>query len=175
MNSNYQEDVRISDNIVTQCAEIYRRIRNTLFKFCLANISDFDFNKDQQNAFRDEDKYVLYQLNENATKIHQAYQEYDFMTIIKIINNHVIDLSSWYFDLIKDTIYCETKNHPVRRVIQTVLYHILLTYLKLLAPIIPHTAEEVYSFMSLPNKKTSIVLEHYEPTKLNSFDINKAK
>jgi isoleucyl-tRNA synthetase len=94
VSSNYQEDVRISDNIVNQCAEIYRRIRNTLFKFCLANLSDFNFIKDQCDSFSDEDKYILCQLTENIEKVHNAYREYDFMTIIKIINNHVIELSS---------------------------------------------------------------------------------
>jgi isoleucyl-tRNA synthetase len=97
------------------------------------------------------------------------------MTIIKIINNHVIELSSWYFDLIKDTLYCENANHPARRAIQTVLHHVLLSYLKLLAPIIPHTAEEVYACWSLPHKQASITLESYKLAEIKTFNIDKSK
>jgi isoleucyl-tRNA synthetase len=158
-NSNYQEDVRISDNILIQNAEIYRRLRNTLFKFCLANISDFKYEENVNNDFSEVDRLILTKLADNVERINLSYEQHDFMTVIRIINMHIIDLSSWYFDIIKDTLYCEDKNDPKRRTIQTVLFHILHSYLILLAPIIPHTCEEAYSFMNIANKKTSIVME----------------
>jgi isoleucyl-tRNA synthetase len=159
-NSNFEDDMRISDNILNQIAEIYRRIRNTLFRFCLANISDFDFEIDQNFNFDNVDSFVLTKLQNNITKINAHYEKYQFSNIIKIISNHVIELSAWYFDLIKDTLYCEAKNNPRRRCIQTVLYTIVKSYLILLTPIIPHTCEEVYKFIKVEKKYESVCLEH---------------
>ncbi|GHU47730.1 hypothetical protein FACS1894218_2770 [Bacilli bacterium] len=151
--------MRISDNILIQNAEIYRRLRNTLFKFCLANISDFDFDKNACNDFSEIDCLVLTKLAANIDHINLCYEQYDLMTIIRIINSHVIELSGWYFDIIKDALYCEQQNSLRRRTIQTVLFHVLHSYLILLTPIIPHTCEEVYSFIKISHKGPSIILE----------------
>lgn len=158
---DFNEDVRISKTILTQSAEIYRRIRNSLFKFVLSNISDFDFNKDANYNFSDADNYIINQLVDNMKIINKAYQNYDFATIIKIINLHIIKLSGWYFDLIKDTLYCESKDNQARRAIQTVLYYLIKAYLYALAPIIPHTCEEVYQTNKLNEINDSIFLTHY--------------
>ncbi len=160
-NSNYKEDVRISKNILTQTAEIYRRIRNTIFKFILSNISDFNYEEHKNFNFTDADNLVLNQLKENLEIIIKAYESYDFATIIKTINLHTIKLSSWYFDLIKDSLYCDEVNNQRRRVIQTTLYWILKVYLSSLTPIIPHTCEEVYKFANFTNKKESVFLEEF--------------
>jgi isoleucyl-tRNA synthetase len=77
---------------------------------------------------------------------------------VRIINTHVIELSGWYFDLIKDTLYCESPNDAKRRTIQTVLYQILKAYLILLTPIMPHTCEEVYTNFNIENKLASVNL-----------------
>lgn len=158
-NSNYVADVSISDNILKQIAEIYRRIRNSLFRFCLSNIDDFDFAKDAKYFFSPEDIYVLNQLKTNIEKINQAYEKFDFSVAVKTINAHVIELSSWYFDLIKDTLYCDEANNERRRTIQTVLYFLLNSYLSFLAPIIPHTAWEVHGFFKKDKKQPNIMLE----------------
>ncbi len=159
--SNYSEDVRISKNILVQTAEIYRRIRNSLFKFVLSNISDFQYSTNKSTNFDEYDKYVLHCLKQNLEKINKAYDEFDFSIVVKTINLHVIDLSSSYFDVIKDTLYCEKVNDTRRRAIQTVLYTLLKTYLMCLTPIIPHTCEEVYSFFNVENKKESVMLEKW--------------
>ena len=158
-NSNYVADVSISDNILKQISEIYRRIRNSLFRFCLANLDDFDFAKDARYDFGPEERYVLNQLKDNIDKINKAYETFDFSIVVKTINAHVIELSSWYFDLIKDTLYCDEVNDSRRRSIQTLLYFLLNSYLCYLAPIIPHTAFEVHSFFKKPNKAANIMLE----------------
>ncbi|XQP55513.1 MAG: isoleucine--tRNA ligase [Mycoplasmoidaceae bacterium] len=158
-NSNYVADVAISENILKQISEIYRRIRNSLFRFCLSNLADYDFAKDAKYFFGPEDLYVLNQLKTNIKKINQAYETFDFSVIVKTINAHVIELSSWYFDLIKDTLYCDEANNEKRRTIQTVLYFLLNSYLCFLAPIIPHTAFEVHGFVNKPNKAANIMLE----------------
>ncbi|MCQ2956806.1 MAG: hypothetical protein MJ233_03000 [Mycoplasmoidaceae bacterium] len=92
-NSNYVADVSISDNILKQISEIYRRIRNSLFRFCLSNIDDFDFNKDAKYFFATEDLYVLNQLKTNIDKINKGYEAFDFSVAVKTINAHIIELS----------------------------------------------------------------------------------
>ncbi len=158
-NSNYVADVSISDNILKQISEIYRRIRNSLFRFCLSNIDDFDFAKDAKYFFSEEDKYVLNQLKDNIDKINKAYEVFDFSVAVKTINAHIIELSSWYFDLIKDCLYCDETNNEKRRSIQTVLYFLLNSYLSFLTPIIPHTAWEVHGFFKKDKKQANVMLE----------------
>lgn len=158
-NSNYVTDISISDNILKQIAEMYRRIRNSLFRFCLSNIDDFDYAKDANFNFEAEDLYVLNDLKQNIEKINKAYEVFEFSTVIKTINAHIIELSSWYFDLIKDSLYCDVATDPRRRAIQTVLYTLLNTYLIFLAPIIPHTAYEVHGFFKKADKASNIMLE----------------
>ncbi len=157
--TNYFDDVRISKNILNQVVEIYRRIRNSLLKFISSNLSDFDFAKDKCLDFSKADLYILDQLKTNVAKILTAYEKFDFSFIIKTINLHTIELSSWYFNLIKDSLYCDSINDKNRRSIQTVLYLILCTYLALLAPIIPHTCEECYQSLNLGEKSESIFLD----------------
>ncbi len=158
-NSNYVADVSISDNILKQISEIYRRIRNSLFRFCLSNIDDFNLEKDAKYFFAPEDLYVLNQLRTNIEKINKGYEAFDFSIAVKTINAHIIELSGWYFDLIKDTLYCDEANNERRRTIQTVLYFLLNSYLCFLAPIIPHTAFEVHGFFKKANKQDNIMLE----------------
>jgi isoleucyl-tRNA synthetase len=170
--------VSISEKILTQTAEIYRRIRNSLFKFCLANIADFNYLKNKNTEYREVDQFILQQLANNVKKINEAYKSYNFSQVVQIINNHVIELSSWYFDIIKDALYCETPDEPVRRVIQTVLHKILHTYLVLLTPIVPHTCEEAYEVLKISEKsvmfeqwinKLSIKVNHSIVDKINYF------
>jgi isoleucyl-tRNA synthetase len=99
-------------------------------------------------------------LHQNIKIINNAYEKYQFNTIVKAINAHVVELSGWYFDLIKDTLYCEKRDDPRRRCIQTVLYTILKSYLIFLTPIIPHTCEEVYKYLNLSSKQISVHLEN---------------
>lgn len=158
-NADYTNDVSISDNILKQVAEIYRRIRNSLFKFCLSNI--FDYVPNNNDEFSEADLFVLNQLQDNIKTINDAYKSFSFNVIIKTINNHIIELSSWYFDLIKDSLYCDQLNSKKRHAIQTVLYNLLYCYTILLQPIIPHTTEEVYAHFAKENKCKSIILEKW--------------
>ncbi|GMO14367.1 MAG: isoleucine--tRNA ligase [Mycoplasmoidaceae bacterium] len=161
--SDYSQDVRIGENILKQVSETYRRIRNTLFKFILSNIDDFDINKDEKTCkFAEEDLYILSQLSDNVKKLNTKFYDFNFLQIIDLINNHIIELSSWYFDIIKDVLYCDAPNTPRRRAIQYVLYNIVTQYLFMLAPIIPHTCEEVYSFIKMSNKKESVFLHDHK-------------
>lgn len=170
--SNYLEDVRISQEIILQSAELYRKIRNTLFKFILGNLNDYDYKFSKKAEFNSADKYVLFTLSQNLKNIQDSYENYDFKMIIKIISKHLLELSSWYFDYIKDSLYCDAKISNRRLTIQTVLYLILDNYLRVLAPIIPHSCEECYSFFNKKDKQKSIHLEEWSIYKSNFKDVN---
>ena len=160
-NSDYQDDVRISSDILNQISEMYRRIRNSIFKFILSNLSDFNYEKDKSMDFDLADAYILNELKQNMSKIIDAYENYNFSVVIKTINLEAIKLSGWYFDIIKDSLYCDEPNNKHRRAIQTVLYTVLNFYMLALAPIIPHTSEEVYKHFNITNKKDSVFLNEF--------------
>ena len=159
--SDYLEDVKISKEILSQSAEIYRRIRNTLFKFILGNIGDFDYSKIKNVKYSQADLYVLNELSETVKEVTNFYENFNYKSIIKLVNKNLANLSSWYFDYIKDILYCEKKDDPKRIAVQATLYQLLDNYLKLLAPIIPHTCEEAYSFFDKKNKQKSVHLEDW--------------
>lgn len=157
--SEYTEDQRFGENIIKQVAEVYRRIRNTLLKYSLSIISDFK-KENIQTDFTLEDKYILDRLNEVLNKINEAYEIYKFSDVVKLINNFTIELSTWYFDLIKDEIYCGYHDSLRKYQIQTVVYNIVSKLLIALAPIIPHTADEAYQFLPFKSNE-SIHLEDW--------------
>lgn len=142
-------DVRISMDILKQTSETYCKIRNTL-RFLIANTSDFN---PKQDAVAYEnlgavDRYMTIKFNQVVDTINKAYAAYDFMAIYKAVVNFVtVDLSAFYLDFAKDVVYIEAANSPERRRMQTVFYDILVKLTKLLTPILPHTAEEIWSYL----------------------------
>lgn len=142
-------DVRISMDILKQTSETYRKIRNTL-RFLIANTSDFN---PKQDAVAYEnlgavDRYMTIKFNQVVDTINKAYAAYDFMAIYKAVVNFVtVDLSAFYLDFAKDVVYIEAANSPERRRMQTVFYDILVKLTKLLTPILPYTAEEIWSYL----------------------------
>lgn len=159
--TNYHDDIRVSKNILTQTSEMYRRIRNTIFKFILSNLEDYDYDENATTEFDKIDWLIIDQLKNNLKIIVESYNKYDYATIIKTINLHTLDLSSWYFPIVKDSLYCDKVDDQHRRSIQTVLYLILKIYMFALAPIIPHTCEEVYTFIKSRGKGESIFLDKF--------------
>ncbi|GGE66165.1 isoleucine--tRNA ligase [Priestia taiwanensis] len=146
---DYQADQRISDDILKQVAEAYRKIRNT-FRFLLGNLHDFDVTKDAVAVenLREVDRYMLVKLNGLNDRVTASYEAYDFSTIYTAVNNFCsVDLSAFYLDFAKDVLYIEAANNADRRAIQTVYYEVLVTLTKLMAPILPHTADEVWAFV----------------------------
>ncbi len=146
---DYTEDVRISDDLIKQVKETYRKVRNT-FKFMLGNLKDFDPEKDSVNYsdMPKADKYMMNKLSEFVADCKKAYDEYSFGEVYKLVNNFVsVTLSAFYFDFTKDILYIEKKDSLARRSVQTVIYNILSAETRLVAPILPYTAEEVYGFM----------------------------
>ncbi|WP_342041702.1 isoleucine--tRNA ligase [Bacillus sp. OTU2372] len=146
---DYQADVRVSDAILKQVAEVYRKIRNT-FRFLLGNLADFDpaVNKVDYANLREVDQFMLVKLNKLIKYVRNAYENYEFAGIYHAVNNFcTLDLSAFYLDFAKDVLYIEAADNHERRAIQTVLYESLLALTKLVSPILSHTADEVWKFI----------------------------
>ncbi|MGM0840814.1 MAG: isoleucine--tRNA ligase [Bacillota bacterium] len=146
---DYQADVRVSDPILKQVAEVYRKIRNT-YRFLLGNLSDFDPSTDAVSfdQLREVDQFMLVKLNDLVKNVRNSYDKYEFASIYHAVNNFcTLDLSSFYLDFAKDVLYIESENHFERRAIQTVLYESLVALTKLMSPILSHTADEVWAYI----------------------------
>ncbi|MBC1520464.1 isoleucine--tRNA ligase [Listeria aquatica] len=144
---DYQADVRISDDILKQVSEVYRKIRNTM-RFLLGNVSDFEPEKDQVafEELREVDQYVLVKLNHLVNTVLTSYEKFEFSTIYHQINNFcTVLLSQFYMDFAKDVVYIEAADSLSRRSMQTVFYESVVVLTKLLAPILPHTTEEIWA------------------------------
>ena len=147
---DYQADCSMSDEILKQISEQYRKVRNT-FRFMLANVNpEEDFTKEDLvdiNELPELDKYILVLLNEVNEKAMKAYKEYRFADITNMLSNLMTnELSAYYMDYTKDILYIEKKDAPRRRQVQTVLWHAVNTLVRLWAPILVHTCEEVNDF-----------------------------
>ncbi|WP_406602691.1 isoleucine--tRNA ligase [Metamycoplasma sualvi] len=156
-NSEYFNDISISENIIKQSAEMYRKIRNTI-RFLLSNLSDYQYQKIDLDGVH---LLINEKLNNLKIVIKENYDNYQFINVIKNINNFIIDLSSFYLSITKDTLYVEKKDNQQRRMIQFNFYNILEFLLISLAPILPTTCEEAYQFLLKDNKKVSIFLENF--------------
>lgn len=168
-NSEYFNDISISENIIKQSAEMYRKIRNTI-RFLLSNLSDYQHQKIDLDGVH---LLINEKLNNLKIVIKENYDNYQFINVIKNINNFIIDLSSFYLSITKDTLYVEKKDNQQRRMIQFNFYNILEFLLISLAPILPTTCEEAYQFLLKDNKKVSIFLENFysiENKKDNKFE-----
>lgn len=145
---DYQADVRLSNDLIKQVSESYRKIRNTM-KFLLGNLFDYH-DEDNQRPFADLsdlDKYVLVKNDELIKEITDAFDNYRFDLVYRKATNFVTFLSSFYLDPAKDVLYIEEANSEARRNIQTVIFKVLDSMIRLLTPIIPHTTSETYKYM----------------------------
>ena len=170
---NYQQDVRISENLLRQVADQYRKIRNT-FKFLLGNLSDgendkFDPSKDTVNKFEQVDEFILAKLEEVTNEVIDAFDNYDFASAMtKIMAFMSGDLSSFYLDIGKDILYCEAVDSLRRRQMQSVIYKVTSTLMRLLTPVLPFTMDEVHVNMPDYNGKSAQLLNY--PGKTHDFD-----
>lgn len=171
--ADYQADVRLSKEIVKQLSEVYRKIRNT-FRFLLGNLDDFDPNKDKV-AYKDMtelDKWALLRLEEVRRKVTEAYENYEFHILYHAIHNFcTVDLSAFYLDVLKDTMYAEKADNKARRSAQTAVYEILTTLVRMVAPVLSFTAEEVWQYM--PKEEgmgISVMLEDWPEGHSDHYD-----
>ncbi len=174
--SDYSEDLRIDKSILTQHAESYRKIRNT-FRYMLGNLKDSyvkqDFTKIEIEKFDELERYILHKLFILNNSVKENLDSYSFHKLYKeLLNFCTLDLSSFYFDIRKDVLYCDNVNSKKRKDCVIVLNIILESLLKWFAPILVFTTDEIYTLIS--NKEDSIheyefveIPKRWENKKLN--------
>ncbi|HAP79218.1 MAG TPA: isoleucine--tRNA ligase [Ruminococcus sp.] len=150
--SDYHSDIRVSQPILKQLSEAYKKIRNTA-RFILGNLGNGNgFNPDTDSVpdekLTELDKWALMKLDSVIDKVNEGYNNFDFHIAFHAIHNFcVTDMSNFYLDIIKDRLYCEKEDSEIRRSAQTTMYRILSAVARLSAPIISFTAEEIWSYM----------------------------
>jgi isoleucyl-tRNA synthetase len=156
---DYTEDIRISAEILKRLVEAYRRIRNTS-RFILGNLYDFDPALDRvpYGSMAEMDRWVLHRLQEVIRRVRDAYEQYQFHVVYTTLYNFcTVDLSSLYLDVLKDRLYTSGAASAARRSAQTAMNAILEAMVKLLAPILTFTAEEVWQALpAYPGKAESV-------------------
>jgi len=158
---DYSGDVRISDLILKQQSEVYRKIRNTA-RYLMANLHDFD-PKDAvaYDALPEIDRYALHRLHQVTQEITQDFENFQFFQFYQTIQNYaVVDLSSFYLDVAKDRLYAEAPGSVARRAAQTVMHHVLQALLRMVAPVLSHLAEDIFAYLPATQKpdETSVFL-----------------
>ena len=147
--AEYKADIRISDNILQQMSEVYRKVRNT-FRFLLGNLKDFNVNNHRVEFenLNEIDQYAMIRLQRLIDRTTDAYNRYDFHIVFHSIHNFcTIDMSAFYLDILKDRLYTNAPDSQTRRAAQTVLYDVLQTLVRLVTPILSHTAEEIWRYI----------------------------
>lgn len=161
--SDYSEDVRMSDEILSRLADAYRKIRNT-YKYLLSNLYDFDPKKDSvpYKDMPEIDRWILHELSSVITSATQNYEAYAFHKIYRDVYNFcVTEVSSVYLDVLKDRMYTFAKDSTERRAGQTAMFEVLGALLRIMAPLIPITTEEAWGYLSGHDKAVSIHLESW--------------
>ena len=147
---DYRNDTKIGDNIVKQLVEIFKKTRNTA-RFLLGNLFDFDPKADyvEYKDLKELDKFALHKLNKLIEEVTVAFENYEFYKYFQHLQNFAaVDLSSFYLDIVKDRLYTAVKKSLSRRACQTVMYEILQALVRMLVPVMPHQAEDIW--MSVP-------------------------
>ncbi|MCP4134995.1 MAG: isoleucine--tRNA ligase [bacterium] len=144
---DYRNDLRIGMDMVKQVADSYRRIRNT-FKFIIGNLADYsESNAVSYDKLADIDKWILHKLYKLSEQVIEHYEKFEFHLVYRrILNFCAVELSSVYFDISKDILYVEAPDAEIRRANQTVLSEVQKTLVRLIAPVLAFTAEEIWQF-----------------------------
>lgn len=152
---DYRNDTKIGDNIIKQLVEIFKKTRNTS-RFLLGNLFDFDPAVDyvEYKDLKALDKFALHKLNKLIAEVTEAFENYEFYKYFQHLQNFAaVDLSSFYLDIVKDRLYTAGKKSLSRRACQTVMYEILQALVRMLVPVMPHQAEDIW--MSVPECQKS--------------------
>ncbi|HEX8948097.1 MAG TPA: isoleucine--tRNA ligase, partial [Dissulfurispiraceae bacterium] len=143
---DYRDDIRLSKEIINRLTEAYRKIRNT-GRFLLGNVSDYD-GKDYRAGLLEIDRWAMSRLQGLIKRVSAAYDSFDFHEVFHSIYNFcIVDMSTFYLDILKDRLYTFRKASPERRAAQWVMHRILTDMTRLMAPILSFTAEEVWSYI----------------------------
>jgi len=160
---DYTTDIRISNEIIDRLVETYRRIRNTS-RFMLGNLYDFDPDTDMvsYDDMLEMDRFALHRSQELLRKVRKAYEEYEPHTIYQLIHNFcVVDMSSFYLDVLKDRLYVYKPDSLPRRSAQSAVFRILMDLVRMIAPILSFTSEEIWENMPVfKGKEDSVHLSN---------------
>ena len=155
--SNYQEDVRLSEEILKRLIDAYRKVRNTA-RFALGNISDFDPEADSvgEDEMWEIDRWAISKTNEMAREVIEGYKKFEYHSVYHALYNYVtVTLSATYFDILKDRLYTFAPKSAGRRSAQTAIFNIVNKLATLIAPILAFTADEIWE--NIPGKRESSV------------------
>ena len=164
--SDYNGDIKISSEILARLADGYRKMRNT-FRYLLSNLFDFDPQKDapEYDQMPEADRWMLSRLFRLMKETTAYYDSYEFYKVYRAVYDFcVFEVSSFYLDASKDILYVQGADSPERRSAQTVLFHILNTLVRIMAPILSFTTEEVWENMSFEGKEKSVHLAPWKDT-----------
>jgi isoleucyl-tRNA synthetase len=175
---DFREDMAASENLMQRCADIYRKLRNT-FKILLGNLNGFDPVRDRvpESELLPLDRYMLARTRELTEKVRAWYAAFEFHRVYHAVNDFaVVDLSSFYIDVLKDRMYTFAPTSLARRSAQTVLWQITEALVRLVAPILTFTADEVWEYLpAVEGRESSVHLAQFpnpedvfseDPTKL---------
>ena len=165
---DFREDVRASEDLMQRIADQYRKIRNT-FRFALQNLYDFDPPQDvvEFAAMQSFDQFMLLETARLADEVARWYEEFQFHKIYqRLLNFCVVDLSALYFDVLKDRLYTYAPNSSGRRSAQTAVWRIAETLVRLFAPMMSFTVDEIWEYLpKLPDRPQSVHLARFASPK----------
>jgi len=161
---DFREDMAASENLMQRCAEIYKKLRNT-FRFLLGNLHGFDPARDEiaESELLPLDRYMLARTRDLTEKIRAWYTAFEFHRVYHAVNEFaIVDLSSFYLDVLKDRMYTFAPTSLARRSAQTVLWKITEALVRLTAPILTFTADEVWEYLpQAEGREPSVHLAHF--------------
>ncbi|MCC7529517.1 MAG: isoleucine--tRNA ligase [Candidatus Melainabacteria bacterium] len=158
---NYTDDIPIGKNMLAQLAEVYRKLRNTA-RYLLGNLSDFNPKTDRvaYEKLSPIDQFILHRLSNLVKEVTEDFDRFEFFKYYQLLQNFcVVDLSSFYFDIAKDRLYTGGKTSGSRRAVQTVLEEVLITLVRIICPVAPHLADDIW---------------HHLPEQIRSFEAQEA-
>ena len=158
--ADYRDDIRISPEILTHLAEAYRRIRNTC-RYLLGNLADFHPETDRvaDKDLLEIDRWALHRLQKLIDRVHKGYQDFEFHIVFHSLHNFcAVDMSSFYLDILKDRLYTARTSSLERRSGQTAMHAILSSMVRLMAPVLSFTADEVWRYLKEREKTESVFL-----------------
>ncbi|MCX5708915.1 MAG: isoleucine--tRNA ligase [Candidatus Omnitrophica bacterium] len=160
--SDYNEDIRISEQILTRLSEAYRKIRNTA-KFILSNLYDFDPDKDKvsYDKLKKIDQWILWRMEDVLKKVEEAYDAFEFQKAYKTIYDFCNeDLSMYYLDMAKGRLYTAGAGSEERRASQTALYEVINVLARIMSPVLVYTAEDIWQYVPKESKDKEVLSVH---------------
>jgi len=161
--ADYRDDIRISKEILTHLAEAYRRIRNTS-RYLLGNLADYDPAQDRvaDSGLLEIDRWALHRLQRLIQRVTKAYSDFEFHVVFHSIHNFcAVDMSAFYLDILKDRLYTSPAASRERRSGQTAMHDILSALVRLMAPVLSFTADEVWNYLRKASPVPSVFLADF--------------